>query len=175
MTGSCRRSAASSGRRCPAGPAGSPACSGRRRRCRRTSRSASRSSRRASRACRRSMPNTICGGVCASPGQYSTPRVDGLPDGKLKHPRLFARRRIERDDAVVRRGEVHHAVDDQRGDFARRRSPNRRARGRGPARGRRRVAHGRRRRGPADVRRRTTRRLHVIHPRRPAAGRRWPA
>ena len=26
-------------------------------------------------------PNTICGGVCASPGQYSTPRVDGLPDG----------------------------------------------------------------------------------------------
>ena len=26
-------------------------------------------------------PNTICGGVCASPGQYSTPRVDGFPDG----------------------------------------------------------------------------------------------
>ena len=26
-------------------------------------------------------PKTICGGVCASPGQYSTPRVDGLPDG----------------------------------------------------------------------------------------------
>ena len=26
-------------------------------------------------------PKTICAGVCASPGQYSTPRVDGLPDG----------------------------------------------------------------------------------------------
>ena len=27
-------------------------------------------------------PNTICGGVCPSPGQYSTPRVEGLPDGR---------------------------------------------------------------------------------------------
>src|SRR3954471_8586186 len=26
-------------------------------------------------------PNTICGGVCLSPTKYSTPRVDGLPDG----------------------------------------------------------------------------------------------
>src|SRR5258708_30637591 len=26
-------------------------------------------------------PKTICGGVCASPGQYSTPRVEGFPDG----------------------------------------------------------------------------------------------
>src|SRR5260221_4273153 len=29
-------------------------------------------------------PKTICGGVCASPGQYSTPRVDGLPEGSRK-------------------------------------------------------------------------------------------
>src|SRR5262249_58331760 len=29
-------------------------------------------------------PKTICGAVCASPGQYSTPRVDGFPDGSLK-------------------------------------------------------------------------------------------
>src|SRR5437763_6823842 len=28
-------------------------------------------------------PKPICGLVCASPGQYSTPRVDGLPDGSL--------------------------------------------------------------------------------------------
>ncbi len=27
------------------------------------------------------VPNTICGGVPASPGQYSTPRVEGLPEG----------------------------------------------------------------------------------------------
>src|SRR5262245_30513347 len=28
-------------------------------------------------------PKTTCGGVCASPGQYSTPRVEGFPDGSL--------------------------------------------------------------------------------------------
>jgi hypothetical protein len=27
-------------------------------------------------------PNTICAGVRASPGQYSTPRVEGFPDGR---------------------------------------------------------------------------------------------
>ena len=27
------------------------------------------------------VPKTICGGVWASPGQYSTPRVEALPDG----------------------------------------------------------------------------------------------
>src|SRR5215212_1002401 len=27
-------------------------------------------------------PKTICGGVFASPAQYSTPLVDGLPDGR---------------------------------------------------------------------------------------------
>ena len=27
------------------------------------------------------VPNTICGGVLPSPGQYSTPRIDGLPEG----------------------------------------------------------------------------------------------
>src|SRR5258707_11770071 len=26
-------------------------------------------------------PKTICGGVCASPGQYSTPLVEGFPEG----------------------------------------------------------------------------------------------
>ena len=27
------------------------------------------------------VPKTICAGVVASPGQYSRPRVDGLPEG----------------------------------------------------------------------------------------------
>src|SRR5690349_6577869 len=30
------------------------------------------------------VPHTTCGGVCASPGQYSTPRVEALPDGTRK-------------------------------------------------------------------------------------------
>src|SRR5262249_52486674 len=30
------------------------------------------------------VPNTTCGGVWASPGQYSTPRVEAFPDGTLK-------------------------------------------------------------------------------------------
>src|SRR5262245_6105567 len=29
-------------------------------------------------------PKTICGGVVPSPGQYSTPRVDGFPEGSWK-------------------------------------------------------------------------------------------
>src|SRR5579862_2993861 len=29
-------------------------------------------------------PKTICGGVCASPAQYSTPRVEGAPEGSWK-------------------------------------------------------------------------------------------
>ena len=28
-------------------------------------------------------PNTTCGGVCPSPGQYSTPRVEAPPDGSV--------------------------------------------------------------------------------------------
>ena len=39
--------------------------------------------------------------------------------GQLECPDLLARRRVERDDAVVRRGQVHDAVDDERRDFAR--------------------------------------------------------
>ena len=77
-------------------------------------------------------PKTICAGVCASPGQYSTPRVDGFPTA-AETPIFLARSSIERDDAAVRRRDVHHAVDDERRRLARARTQSRRVRGRAGA------------------------------------------
>jgi hypothetical protein len=34
-------------------------------------------------------PNTICGGVWPSPGQYSTPRVAGFPEGSWNAQRSW--------------------------------------------------------------------------------------
>ena len=42
----------------------------------------------------------------------------GVARRELEHPHLLARRRVERDDAAVRRGDVHHAVDDERRGLA---------------------------------------------------------
>ena len=139
-----------------------------RRPCRRTPRSASRSSRRASTAWRRSSRRRFAAASARRRASTRHRASTDCPEGSWNAHASLPVVGIERDDAVVRRREIHRAVDDERRDFTRREARTATPAAAALGGGRRRVSHGSV--GAAGCRCAGTSvggrrgRLHVIHP-----------
>ena len=112
------------------------------------------------------VPKTICGGVLRVAGPVLDAARRRIAGRHLEDPHLLARRRVERDDAAVGRGDVHHAVDDERRGLADGEA--------GAAASRGRVPGARRRRRRAGGGGRWLRGAACDTPTRPPADRRWP-